>query len=167
MAIIVREVSDDDLPRTCEIEGTAFADNPLSSVLFPGPFAPEGDQKRVADLIEQRKADPKMKYIQAYDEETKQLIAFSKWNIYDTTEAATAKRPSRNFGPGSNAPACEAFFGGLAKKKEEIMGGKPHICKTKRKTGPFRLLLYTDHDQTYISWLQTQHFKAREQEVYC
>jgi hypothetical protein len=68
--------------------------------------------------------------MQAYDEETQQLVAFAKWHIYDTpAAAAAAQRPSRSFGLGTNKEACEDFFGTLWSKKKELMGDKPHLCE--------------------------------------
>jgi hypothetical protein len=130
MAIVVREVSDDDLARAIEVETAAYADNPLSPVLFPGPFPPDASKNRVPDLINLRNSDTTVKFIQAYDEETKQLVAFAKWSIYKTyEEAAASDRPMRSFGAGTNREACEAFFGMLKSKKKELMGHEPHLCK--------------------------------------
>jgi hypothetical protein len=130
MGIVLRDVSDADIARACEVEAAAYADNPLGPLFFPGPFPPGHAQKRVSYLIETRKTDPTANYLQAYDEETGQLIAFAKWHIYDNPEAATAAvRSSRAFGPGENKEALEAFFGTLKEKKEKHMGGKLHLCK--------------------------------------
>jgi hypothetical protein len=132
MAIVVREASDDDLPRAIEVETAAYADNPLNPVLFPGPFPPDASKNRVPDLINLRNSDPTVKFLQAYDEETKQLVAFAKWSIYKTyEEAAASDRPMRSFGPGTNQEGCEAFFGILKSKKKELMGHKPHLCKSR------------------------------------
>jgi hypothetical protein len=130
MAIIIRDVTDADLVRACEIEGAAYADSPLSPVLFPGPFPPEAKRQRVPLLIEMRNNDATAQYLQAYDEETGQLIAFAKWHVYDSPEAAaTAFQPSRIFGPGANKEACEEFFTGLTSKKNELIGDRAHLCK--------------------------------------
>lgn len=129
MAIVVREVSDDDLARVAEIETAAYADNPLSPVLFPGPFPPDSGEKRLAALKDGRDSDPSARYIQAHDEETGLLVAFAKWHIFDTPEAAAgSQRPGRSFGPGTNRAACEEFFGTLSARKKELMGNKPHLC---------------------------------------
>jgi hypothetical protein len=133
MAIVVRKVSDDDLPRAIEVETAAYADNPLSPLLFPGPFPPDASVNRVPDLIEMRNSDPTINFLQAYDEETGQLVAFAKWSVYKTNEeAATSDRPMRSFGAGTNREGCEAFFGMLKSKKKELMGHKPHLCKYTR-----------------------------------
>lgn len=130
MAIVVREVSDDDLPRAVEVETAAYANNELSPILFPGPFPPEAAGERVPGLIKMRQEDSTVRYLQAYDEETQQLVAFAKWHIYETPQAvAASSRPSRAFGAGTNKEACEDFFGQLGSKKKELMGDKPHLCK--------------------------------------
>jgi hypothetical protein len=130
MAILIREASDDDLPRALEIERAAYADNPLSPILFPGPFPPDAQMQRIPDLIELRKTDPSVRFMQAYDEESGQMVAFAKWHIYESREAAAAaERPSREFGAGTNREACEEFFGQLSARKKELMSNTPHLCK--------------------------------------
>lgn len=147
MVIIVREVSDADIPRVAAIETAAYAINALRPILFPGPFPPDSEQQRVVELTNARKNDPTATYLQAYDEETGQLVAFAKWHIYDTPEkAAAAQRPSRTFGAGTNSKACEAFFGGLAARKKELMGQKTHIRRA------FTLvLIFQCHAKAYRS----------------
>ncbi|KAH7386770.1 acyl-CoA N-acyltransferase [Phaeosphaeria sp. MPI-PUGE-AT-0046c] len=137
MAIIVRDVSDEDIPRSIAIGNAAYADNPLSPILFPGPFSEEYQSKRAPEMVELRKNDPTCHFIQAYDEETKQMVAFAKWHIYSTSEAAqTARRPSRTFGAGTNPEACEAFFGSLAVRKKEHVGQSPHLYLHMLHTDP-------------------------------
>lgn len=129
MPIVVRDVSDADLQRACDVERLAFARLPLNPILFPGPFPPDSREQRISMLVETRKKDQSTRYMQAYDEETAQLVAFAKWHIYATPEvAAAAERPARNFGPGTNREACEEFFGGMSKKKKELVGTRPHLC---------------------------------------
>ena len=134
MAIIVQETSDADIPRSCEIEVAAYAKNPANTVLFPGPFPPDSRERRVQALIKERQDikelgdDSAVYYLKAVDEETGNVIAFAKWHIYTSPEAAAAAEKVLYFGPGTNQDACYAFFGGLAKKKKELMGSKPHIC---------------------------------------
>ena len=129
MAIILRDVSDVELQRACDVDSLAFADLPLSPILFPGPFPADSREQKIARYVDTRKEDPSTQYWQAYDEETEQLVAFAKWHIYATPEAAAgADRPSRTLGEGANREACEAFFGTMARKKKELVGGTPHLC---------------------------------------
>ncbi|KAH7087866.1 acyl-CoA N-acyltransferase [Paraphoma chrysanthemicola] len=137
MAIILREVADTDLPRVCDVGWLAFADLPLNPVLFPGPFPPDSREQRIAHFAETRKEDLSTTYMQAYDEDTKQLVSFAKWHVYATPEnAAAAERPARSLGQGVNREACEEFFGGLARKKRELVGGKPHLFLHMLHTDP-------------------------------
>lgn len=126
MAIIVRDVSDNELHRACVIEAAAYADSDLTAILFPGPFPPDSQQQRVDQLIQMRKDDQTTVYMQAIDTASGRMIASSKWHIYRTPGA---KMPSRGaFGPGTNPEACMAFFGGMEEKKKDVMGDRPHIC---------------------------------------
>jgi hypothetical protein len=78
MAIILREVSDSKIERACEIESLAYKDNPLSPILNPGPFPPEASQQSIQQIMEMRKKDPTAHYMQAFDEETAQMVAWAK-----------------------------------------------------------------------------------------
>jgi hypothetical protein len=76
-----------------------------------------------------RRDDPTCTLLKAVDEDTGDIIAFAKWNVYKTPEAVASSplRPVPS-GPGVNEEACKAFFGGLVQRKQVIMGTKPHIC---------------------------------------
>ncbi|KAF2024915.1 hypothetical protein EK21DRAFT_77658, partial [Setomelanomma holmii] len=123
--------------RACEVEAIAFASNALSPLLFPGPMPSDSRHQRILQLVELKKTDPSVRFMHAHDEETKQLVAFAKWHVYDTPEAAAkSDRPMRSFGPGTNREACEAFFGGLSIKKKEHIGHKPHLYLHMLNTDP-------------------------------
>jgi hypothetical protein len=129
MAVTVQEAADADIRRACEIELSAYASNTASPVLFPGPFPPDSLSKRVDFLISTRREDPTARYLKALDEETGEQIAFSKWHIYDTPKAVISAERPLQFGPGTNQEACMAFFGGILKKRKELMGNQPHVCR--------------------------------------
>ncbi|KAF2868459.1 acyl-CoA N-acyltransferase [Massariosphaeria phaeospora] len=136
MGIVAQEVLDTDIPRACEMEVAAYANNPASPVLFPGPFPPDSGEKRVNGLIEIRQNDPTVRYMQAVDKQSADILAFSKWHFYETPEAAAAAERPVNVGAGTNKAACEAFFDGMAKRKKEIMGDRPHIYLHMLHTDP-------------------------------
>ena len=129
MAISVRQVSDDDIPRACEIEYLAYKDDALSPILAPGPFPPGSQQQRIHQVIDMRKDDPSAVYLQAFDEDTGKMVSFAKWHIYVTSEAAAGSSRPLGFGAGRNKEACMLFFGGMTKRKVELMGNKPHLCR--------------------------------------
>lgn len=128
MKIVISSVSDAELHRACIIEAAAYADNKLNPILFPGPFLPDSLQKRVDQLIQIRKDDPTVSYLQAIDQTSGCMIAFAKWHIYSTPEEASMPSRKLEFGPGTNPEACMDFFGSMVEKKKEIMGHRPHIC---------------------------------------
>jgi hypothetical protein len=129
MSIIVQEATDVDLPRACDIEVQAYANNAASPFLFPGPFPPDSQQQRVDGLVSDREKDSTIRYMKAVDEHTGEMISFAKWHVYDTTEKAASSERVMNFGPGCNKEACEKFFGELARRKKAIIGDQPHLCE--------------------------------------
>ena len=110
MAIILREVSDTDIARGCEIESLAFKDNPLGPILNPGPFPPEASQQRIQQIIDMRKNDSTVHLIQAFDEETARMVAWAKRHVFETAEAALASFQPLRLSPGMNEEACKIFF---------------------------------------------------------
>lgn len=135
MAIVLRDVSDQEISRACEIEGLAYKDNPLGGILAPGPSPPDALQQRVQKIVEMRQEDPTAHYLQAYDEAAGKMVAFAKWHVFETSEAITASARPLSFGEGKNVEACMLFFGGMADKKRSIMGDGPHLCKSLRSSG--------------------------------
>jgi len=129
MVIILQEVSDTDIARGCEIESPAFKDNPLGTILNPGPFPPGASQQSIQQIIDMRKNDSSVHLIQAFDEETAQMVAWAKWHVFETAEAALALFQPLRLGPGMNAEACKIFFDGMAKRRKVIMGKKPYLCR--------------------------------------
>lgn len=144
MCITIRPVPDADLSRNCEIEAAAYATFPL-----PRPFRPSPPPKplsesstldastsspyavRIRYMTDFRDSDPSTHYIGAYNDTSSQLIAFAKWHVYDTDEAAkTARRPVRSFANAISPEACDELFRGLYDLKERIVGGKKHLCKS-------------------------------------
>lgn len=128
MSIIVRPVSDNELHRASIIEAAAYADSNLNPILFPGPFPPDSQQKRVDQLIQMRRDDPTAIYMQAIDKASGRMIASSKWHIYKTVEETNMPSRKMEFGAGTNPEACMVFFGGMKERKREIMGDRPHLC---------------------------------------
>src|SRR5690242_14831545 len=125
MAIIIRDVSDEEIPRACEIEALAYRDSALNPILFPGPFPEKSN--RAEQVIDMREGDPNVVYLQAFDEEAGKMIAFAKWHIFATSEAAAKFSRPISLGGGRNDEACRLFFGGMADKHKELMGNRPHL----------------------------------------
>lgn len=128
MTIILREVSDTDIARACEIESLAYKDNPLNLILNPGPFPPGASQQRMQQIVEMRENDSTAHYMQAFDDRTGQMVAWAKWHIFETTEAAAASFKPLRFGPGMDPEACKIFFEGMAERRKAIMADKPYVC---------------------------------------
>lgn len=137
MPLVLQPAVDADAMRIAEIERLAFASNRLSPVLFPGPFPPDAAEKRAASLVTQRREDPTVRWMKVVDTETDELCAFAKWDIMETPKEV---RRTRQFGPGCNLEACEEFFGGIGRKRSELMGGKAYCC-----TGPVISLPFSSH----------------------
>lgn len=125
---IVRDVTDSDMPRFCEIEFLAYKDNELSSILSPEPSSPDALQKRSEELIGKKRDDKTSRFVQAIDEVTGKTAACAKWHIYQTSEDAAASYKPLSFGGGRSEEPCMAFYGGMADRKKLLIGDRPHMC---------------------------------------
>ena len=76
-----------------------------------------------------RKNDSTVHLIQAFNEETAQMVAWAKWHIFETTEAALASFQPWHIGAGINTEACKVFFEGMAGQRKAIMGEKQYLCR--------------------------------------
>ena len=123
MPLVLQEAVEADAPRIVEIERLAYASSPLSPILFPGPFPPEVTNQRAEAMIKQLREDPTIRWLKIVDTETGEIASFAKWNIIEKPKESA---PSRQFGPGCNVEACEEFFGGIHRKRAELMADKPH-----------------------------------------
>jgi hypothetical protein len=90
----------------------------------------------VEKLISQLQADPACRWAKVIDTELpedKNMVAFSMWYFWTEPQAALPDAGEKaDYGVGSNWEACEYFFGGMRRRREERFEGKPYACKCKR-----------------------------------
>ncbi|KAI0890516.1 acyl-CoA N-acyltransferase [Annulohypoxylon maeteangense] len=138
MSLELQPATEADARRSAEIEGVAYASNSFSEILFPGPPPPDAFDGRAKGLVAELHNDATVRWSKVVDTdlpEGEQMIAFSKWHIHAEPPKPT---PLREFGPGSNAEACELVFGGTMKQRARLWGDRPHV---------YMALLHTDPKQ--------------------
>ncbi|RYP76180.1 hypothetical protein DL771_002004 [Monosporascus sp. 5C6A] len=135
MPLELRSATQEDALRAAEIEALAFAPSAFNSVLFPGPFPPDANEARAAELIQQLREDATMRWLKVVDTdlEGEPMVSFAKWHVYP--EKPPPARP-RTFGPGSNPQACEMLFGGIDKLRSRLMGERPYVYLKLLQTDP-------------------------------
>ncbi|KAJ1331436.1 [ribosomal protein S18]-alanine N-acetyltransferase [Microdochium nivale] len=147
MPLQVCPATEADAGRLAEIERDAYAGNPFTPFLFPGPMpqpSAGAGVGRAAELAEQMRTDATARWAKVVDGDTQkqqqrqqqqpeQIIAFAKWHVYDE---AASKPAGRTFGAGCNIEACEALFGGLAEMRGRTMEGKPCVYLHLLQTDP-------------------------------
>lgn len=148
MPLIVVPATAADLPDSTQIEHDAYARNPFTPLLFPGPFPPSALSARSHEMTQQLKEDTASQWMKVVDtsldefndaedtdgagagtkrDEQQKGIAFAKWNFY---ERPPDQKVGRTFGEGCNVEACESLFGGLAEQREQLFTDKEgYVCK--------------------------------------
>jgi hypothetical protein len=90
----------------------------------------DANDRRAEDVLNEKARDPSTVWMKVIDDELDGLmIAFAEWHVYSLPDAVPEPKV-RSFGPGSNPEVCEWFLGTMDRRRTELMGGKPHICKT-------------------------------------
>ncbi|KAI1109169.1 acyl-CoA N-acyltransferase [Nemania sp. NC0429] len=141
MPLIVQPATEADAVRSAQIEKAAYSSSPFNSTLFPGPFpqpAP-GKNPRAEEMVRLASDDPSVRWLKVVDtdipatEDNAQMIGFAQWNINDGSERPAQRR---TFGPGCNAEACEALFGGLYELRLKHYTGVKHVHLTALHVDP-------------------------------
>ena len=128
MPLQVIAATEADALRIVELEQLAYKDDVLTPILFPGPF-PEGAAGKQADeMVHQLHADPTARWLKVVDNESQEMIAFAKWNVYEPGKPRPTV-PPRTFGEGCNQAACKQFWGLMDEKRQHHMGKIPHVCE--------------------------------------
>ncbi|KAK7923962.1 acyl-CoA N-acyltransferase [Apiospora marii] len=137
MPLELREFTMADLPRGLEIEKLAYAPNPFTPFLFPGPFPEEAKQMRSEYFIKTLEEDKTARHVKVIDteiegDEHEQMIAWAKVHVHmEPPELAP-----RVFGAGSNIEACEKLWGGMMAQRARVVGDKPHVYLHMLQTHP-------------------------------
>lgn len=130
MSLYLAPAGEADADRFAAIEEVAIPPDAASDVLFPGPFTDEG-MSRGDQLRQHLRSDPDCHWVKVVDRDLEArgeeaVVAFSVWYFWENTSKPL---PASVWSPGTNAEACELYFGGLNKRWQDEFGGKPHACK--------------------------------------
>ena len=125
-----------DLPRIVQLENDAFADSPVTPILFPGGKSQDSQDTYVENLLQQWQANSASRTVKVIDTDLNgKIVAFARWYIFigdDVKFIKTDPNEHQNI-PGSNEAAGNDFFGGLLKIRARILGRNPYCCKLFQK----------------------------------
>ncbi len=128
MSLQIFEATEADALRIVELEHLAYKDDVLTPILFPGPFPEDAAAKEADGMVQQLRKDPTARWLKAIDTDSKEMIAFAKWNVYEPGKPRPLV-PQRTFGEGCNEAACKRFWGLMDEKRQHHMGKIPHVCE--------------------------------------
>jgi hypothetical protein len=147
MPLVLQPATEADAERAAQIERDAYAPNPFSTLLFPGPFPEptpgQSQNPRATEQVKKLRADPTTRWLKVVDtdvepsEDNRQMIGFAQWNINDGSQPPPTRR---TFGQGCNVEACEELFGGLADMRVKSIGDRKHVREFNPPPRPSRIL---------------------------
>ena len=133
MPLSLRRATVTDLSRIVRIEFNACAHEPCSLVMFgPNPSA-DMIQQNLASAQDEMLNNASTKFMVVTDAGLNDdVIAYANWCFYKETrpESEWRKPYERKPCEGTNDAARHLFKEALVEKRQKIMGGKPHCCKT-------------------------------------
>ncbi|KAF7503835.1 hypothetical protein GJ744_003225 [Endocarpon pusillum] len=128
-----------DIPRIVQLEEEAFADSPLTPILFPDGKSQDIQDAYVENLLQQWQDNSASRTIKVIDTDLNdKIIAFARWYIFigDDVRFIKMDPDERHNILGSNEAAGNEFFGGLLKIRARIMGRNPHCFLSTLCTDP-------------------------------
>ena len=129
MPLQVLPCTSQDFPRIIEVEKAAWADDPFTPILFPGPMPPGMAEFRAQEMARQLEDDPTTHWVKVVDTSSQRPdegVAFANWHIYEN--GLPKALGSRAFGEGCNVDDCEQVFCGLARQRERHIGDESCVC---------------------------------------
>ncbi|EEY15075.1 conserved hypothetical protein [Verticillium alfalfae VaMs.102] len=119
------EASDHDILERCiVVETAAFDSSHIKPIVYPGPFPPDADERRVAELSETLSKEPNIHFIAVADTEIEgpnAIVAWGKWMVY--AEGMPPPK-ERTFSPGMNFEAAKLMYGGIDGLRKNVEGLK-------------------------------------------
>jgi GNAT superfamily N-acetyltransferase len=147
MPFKILPLEEKDCARAAAIETAAFdPDSPVSRVLFSNyrPLGPGEEDPGAESMRVERRSDDSYRGIKVVDtdllgdgNEDAAIVAMAVWFVV-AEPRADGKGPVAivDHGAASNKEACESFFGNFGRKKQELIGGKPHVYLRLLATDP-------------------------------
>lgn len=131
MPLEIRRCGLSDFPDIVATEDRAWAGNPFTPILFPGPFPETKAESQAQELAKHIENDPSGRWIKVVDTEAESPekgVAFAKWQFFN--DKLPGPRQNRDFGEGCNRELCMRLFGGLAERRERYIGNKHCLGKS-------------------------------------
>lgn len=131
MVFIVEKAQEADIQRLLDIMYAAFSKDAWNRIMYPEIPGPEARGASIERWRDEISTNPTMRFMKAVDTDTGQIIAFARWNIYETKrpESEWKKTEPRKWDIGTNNEAANDFYNAVCEKRQNVMGGKPHCCK--------------------------------------
>lgn len=114
------------------------ASSSLGYIMF-GPPSAEGQAFRAKDIAEKIRTDPTLKVWKAVidsndnddekeEEGKKKIVAWAAWHLYHDPWPGQEWQDKEDWPGARNPQACNDFFGAIARKRSQYMGGKRYAC---------------------------------------
>lgn len=131
MGLEVSEAAEGDIDRLMEIQFSAFEGEPYFDALYPGGNTTESRAKAAARVLKDWSKNPYEHIIICTDTESKVIMGFGRWEIYQTErpESEWRKKDPVDWAGGRQKEVAENFLGAVHALRERLWEGKPHCCE--------------------------------------
>lgn len=131
MTFIVLPASIADIRAVYDVYFSAFEGELINQILFPWDIDDEQFRKGHAEHTLEYWHKDKIQYtFKCIDTETNKIIGMALWDIHwKPRDEAERPKPSIDWLKGSEKERAQKFIFPFWEKKEELLGGKEHVCK--------------------------------------
>ncbi len=132
MPLELAQVTADDLPTVLQLQFAAFADDPMTQLMYPIRPTPVAVVEKAIERGRKDFLNPDTAFVKVHDTDSGEIVALAKWSIYKHERPGEEwkKEEKRDWGEGVNVEAADALIGAIGEKRKKIMAGKPHCCRS-------------------------------------
>ncbi|KAI9793077.1 MAG: hypothetical protein M1816_000975 [Peltula sp. TS41687] len=127
-SLSITEATEADMPRLMEIQFSAFDGEPFARILF-GPNTASARAAACERALEELRSDPHQLVVKAVNNATGEILAFGRWEIYETErpESEWKHREPFEYLEGRQREIGEYFYGRFYEGRERFWRGKPYV----------------------------------------
>ncbi|KAL9084526.1 MAG: hypothetical protein Q9165_008029 [Trypethelium subeluteriae] len=130
MPLTLSPMTEADLPTYTTIDQLAFADQPLTPLLWPRGLSSASRAHLIASNARALTHDPTSHFLKVTDTASNTIVACAHWcRTPPRDPAVLAKGPQQlpeEWAPGANAAMKRVLFGSFLRNRDEVVGGRPH-----------------------------------------
>jgi hypothetical protein len=131
MGFLVLPASIPDIRKVYDVYFAAFENEIITRILFPWDVKDEEFRKgHAAHTLDYLHMDNLQYTCKCIDTDTGDIVGMSLWDVHWRERTEPAAKPTVDWLQGAQKERAEGFIVPFWEKKEQVLGGRRHVCKS-------------------------------------